>query len=190
MSGKGRDEHDTDAGGLWPVNGETFAQLFDHQYPRVYHYLLWRLRDRHAAEQAIAQVFAIALSTFQNGTRPEHAGSRLVTIAEDVAGFMREKHVEETSSQPDAEGEIDPEELAVRRLEGETIRRCMEELTPEHRQILLLRIIAGLSLREVAKLLGMTEDAVRAVQFRALAALAHRLQEVETHAEPYDAAAR
>ncbi len=67
--------------------------------------------------------------------------------------------------------EQDPEELVLGRLESAAIWGCVDALSPEHRQVLLLRIIAGLRAREVGELTGKTEEAVRSLQLRALKAL-------------------
>jgi DNA-directed RNA polymerase specialized sigma24 family protein len=50
------------------VNREDFAQLYDVQYPRVFRYLLWRLRDRDMAEELAAEVFARGLTALHKGT--------------------------------------------------------------------------------------------------------------------------
>ena len=55
----------------------------------------------------------------------------------------------------------------------------MNHLTEDQQQVISLRFIAGCSTAEVARLLGKTEGAVKALQHRALASL-RRLLEVES----------
>jgi RNA polymerase sigma-70 factor (ECF subfamily) len=49
--------------------------------------------------------------------------------------------------------------------------RALAELEPGQRDVLSLRFLSGLSLRDTALALGKTEDAVKALQRRGLAAL-------------------
>jgi RNA polymerase sigma-70 factor (ECF subfamily) len=44
-------------------------------------------------------------------------------------------------------------------------------LSPDQREVVLLRIVADLSVEEVGRMLGKSEGAIKALQHRALAAL-------------------
>jgi RNA polymerase sigma-70 factor (ECF subfamily) len=66
----------------------------------------------------------------------------------------------------------DTEEEAVSRLNGHRALGTLRSLTPEQRDVLLLRVIADLSVAQTAELLGKEEGAVKALQRRALARLA------------------
>lgn len=164
------------------MTAEEFAALYDAQYPRVFRYLLGRLRSAHAAEELAAEVFATALAALQKGTQPRQIGSWLVGIADHLASrYWRKQRVEErhTSSLVPLLEE-DPEELAIGRLEGTQLWKSMDTLNAEHRQVLMLRIVAGLSAREVGGIMKRTEEAVRALQLRALAALRRSWKEADT----------
>lgn len=160
------------------MNAEAFAALYDVQYPRVFRYLLGRLRDEHAAEELAAEVFATALASLRKGTQPRRIGSLLVGIADHLAPrYWRERRAEQgrptegPSLQPGPALEADPEELAIGRLEAGALWECVGELSPEHRQVLLLRVVAGLSAREVGEIMSRSDEAVRSLQLRALATL-------------------
>ncbi len=167
------------------MNQEEFARVYDAQYPRVFHYLLWRLRDGNAAELLAAEVFATALMACQKGAEPRQIGSWLVGIADHLAsqaphgGQADQCPVE---APPAAGAEHDPEELALGRLDSEMVWGCVDALSAEHREVLLFRVVAGLSAREVGELIGRTEEAVRSLQLRALLALRSLSREAEAHA--------
>ncbi len=161
------------------MNAEAFASLYDLHYPRVFRYLLGRLRNAQVAEELAAEVFATALSSFQKGMQPRQVGSWLVGIADHLASrYWRERRAEERPAAPGA-AEADPEELAIGRLESERLWRCVDALSPEHQQVLLLRIVAGLSACEVGDIMNRTEEAVRSLQFRALTALRRAWKEAD-----------
>lgn len=154
------------------VTRDEFAGLYDVQYPRVFRYLLWRLRKRDAAEEITAEVFATALTTMHRGTEPRQVGSWLIGIADHLATrSFRKRRVDDAIVDAGPATEQDPEELVLGQMESATIWRCVDALSPEHQQVLLLRVVAGLSAREVGGLMGKTEEAVRSLQLRALQAL-------------------
>ena len=74
----------------------------------------------------------------------------------------------------DAEGEIElpdmsqnPEEVLMKKLSMEAVRRGMEKLPPKQRQILVLRELCGLSYAELAQTLSVEEGTVKSRIFRA-----------------------
>jgi RNA polymerase sigma factor (sigma-70 family) len=69
----------------------------------------------------------------------------------------------------------DFEGLPTARLEGSRAVAAMRELSPDLREVLLLRMAAGLTAPEVAEILGKTTGAVKALQHRGLASLARVL---------------
>lgn len=151
---------------------EDFGRVYDDEYPRVFRYLLWRLGNKEAAEELTGEVFGMALSALQKGDKPTRAGRWLVEIADRLASrSMRREQRDRIDPELALAGEGGPDQDVMGQLEGAGIRSCMETLDPEHRRVLLLRIIAGLTARDVAELMGTTEEAVRSLQLRALLAL-------------------
>ncbi len=54
--------------------------------------------------------------------------------------------------------------------------RTLQALTPDQRAVILLRVLADLSVADVARILGKTRGAVKTLQRRALAALARQIE--------------
>jgi RNA polymerase sigma factor (sigma-70 family) len=83
------------------------------------------------------------------------------------------------SRQPRVEGEGVDEHMSTGDVEDDVlawlafdrVRDLLAVLSPDQRDVVLLRIVADLSVDEVARLLGKREGAVKALQHRALAAL-------------------
>src|SRR5207302_3343913 len=114
------------------------------QCQRIFRYLLWRLRQRDAAEEVAAEVFAVALRTFQQGAAPAQVGGWLVDVADhlasrtlrrqqveellDSAGLAAERAPEELPDRVGPAVERDPEELVIGRLEHATVRACVDAL--------------------------------------------------------------
>ena len=70
----------------------------------------------------------------------------------------------------------DAEEDALSRIGDAELRRHLEVLSPDQREVLLMRIVADLSLEEVAKAMGKRVGAVKSLQHRALATLRRHLE--------------
>jgi len=81
-----------------------------------------------------------------------------------VSGELEGEVLAETDGQ-------DVEELALSALEGDRIEKMLEPLSTDQRNVVLLRILGGLSAAETAKAMGKTEGAVRVLQHRAIKTL-------------------
>jgi RNA polymerase sigma-70 factor, ECF subfamily len=72
-----------------------------------------------------------------------------------------------------------PEETVVRYIEVEQARRLLSRLPDNQRELLLMRVVSGLSAEETGNVLGMSPGAVRVAQHRALARL-RQMAELES----------
>lgn len=69
------------------------------------------------------------------------------------------------------------EESALTRFEMSNVLGHMDQLTDEQREVLTLRVIADLTVDQVAEIVGKRPGAVKALQRRALRALRKRLEQ-------------
>ena len=77
-----------------------------------------------------------------------------------------------TERMPDrADPAAGPEESLLAEERAATARALLDRLPPAHRELLLLRVVNGLSAEETGAALGMSPGAVRVAQHRALARL-------------------
>ena len=131
----------------------------------VFGYVLSIVHDEHDAEDLTSEVFARlprALGLYRPGATPFTAW--LLRVARNVAldHLRRQRSVPSAYVQPAGE----PHGLqALERLAG--LRTALAALPDDQRQVLLLRLVAGLSPTEVAARLDRSVDAVHALQHRA-----------------------
>jgi len=78
--------------------------------------------------------------------------------------------------------EADPEQITLRRELVERTGSLLRTLTPRQRDILVMRIVLGLSAQETATMVGTTPDAVRVAQHRALNRLRRTVQRTASRA--------
>jgi len=65
----------------------------------------------------------------------------------------------------------DAEQDALERLSAQRVQALCDRLVPDQRDVLLLRLMAGLTIEAIAEALGKSEGAVKALQRRGLAKL-------------------
>lgn len=160
---------------------DAAALLFDTYYPRVYRYALARLGTSSDAEDVAAEAFARVLRDLgQFRWRGGGFEAWLFRIASNlvvdlVRSWARERSEDEVTEELDRVEERTPE-AAVMGLEtaGE-LGRLLDELGPDQKEVLLLRFAAGLDTKQVARAMKRRPNAVRQLQFRALARLRDRM---------------
>jgi RNA polymerase sigma-70 factor, ECF subfamily len=160
------------------------SRIYTAYAPALFRFFMAAVGDRHLAEDLTGTAFLSAIEGLPRFYGPVEAlGGWLFRIARhDLYDHRRrqarsrieplEDHLPEAAA---ATGSDDPEELAITRLEGSRVLAAMGELSPDQREVLLLRMAAGLTAPEVAEVLGKTTGAVKALQHRGLASLARRL---------------
>lgn len=138
---------------------------------------LGRISGHHHAADDVAQEVCIALVSalprYRDMGRP-FASFVYGIASHKVADAMRSAAnlAIPTEDLPDeADDRPGPEETAVAYLEAERVRALLRRLPRQQRELLVLRVLAGLSAQETGNELGMSAGAVRVAQHRALARL-------------------
>jgi RNA polymerase sigma factor (sigma-70 family) len=75
----------------------------------------------------------------------------------------------------EAHGTGDVEEEVLRDVAADRVRRIIGQLSPDQRDVLLLRVLGDLTVDQAAKALGKSPGAVKALQRRGLETVAHLL---------------
>jgi RNA polymerase sigma-70 factor, ECF subfamily len=161
------------------------ARVYTAYAPALFRFFLAAVGDRPSAEDLTGDVFKSAIEGLPGFRGPVEAlGGWLFSIAHHDLSDFRRKQTRSPGITPldDTLGEAalaadadDPEELAIQRIEGDRVLAALRQLSPEQREVLLLRMAAGLTAPEVAATLGKTTGAVKALQHRGLASLARVL---------------
>jgi RNA polymerase sigma-70 factor (ECF subfamily) len=140
--------------------------------------------DRHLAEDLTGNTFVSAIEGLPKFRGPiEALGGWLFQIARhDLYDHRRKQSRSRTEPLDEnlteaaaSDAAVDPEDMAIDRLEGSRVMGALRELSPDQREVLLLRMAGGMTAPEVAALLGKTTGAVKALQHRGLASLARVL---------------
>lgn len=162
---------------------DALGKIYDEYSPLLYRYAMRLLGDQDVAEECVAETFSRFLQALRGGGGPKrHLKAYLFRVAHNwiTDYYRRHQPVESLDawSQPLTDDDPSPEEIAAGRWQQEQVRGLLARLTPDQRQVIVLRFLEGWSLAEVAEALDKPVGAVKALQHRALAAL-RRLLETE-----------
>jgi RNA polymerase sigma-70 factor (ECF subfamily) len=151
-----------------------FAEIYEHNFERVYAYIVRRVGNRDEAQDLTAEVFHEALA---NLSQFEWRGVPFVAWLLRIAANAIADRWKRSAREPVATDE--PVEIGV---DEEVERRAMlsqlvEGLPPEQRLVIVRRFVDQRSIREIAQELKRSEGAVKQLQFRALQALRAQMGE-------------
>lgn len=168
--------------GLRKLDSQAIGVVYDQFFSEVYRYVLYRLGDQSIAEDIASDVFVRLLEAAQGGRAPQSniKGWLIGTASHAVMDHLRRKYrrpVEAISeSMPDrGPGVHDQFDL---REQNRSVQQAYAQLTQEQQDVLALRFGQGYSLEETASHMKKNINAIKALQFRALAALQRQVGEV------------
>jgi RNA polymerase sigma-70 factor (ECF subfamily) len=101
--------------------------------------------------------------------RRDHIAAQKRSVEREAANFaeLSDESVLQLCQQLVARGET-PSKAAIRRESQQRVRQALGQLRDIDREVLVMRILEGTPAKEVAEILGITEDAVNMRQLRAL----------------------
>jgi RNA polymerase sigma factor (sigma-70 family) len=159
----------------------AWAGIYRDLAPAVLGYL--RARRAHEPEDLTGEVFLQVvrdLPRFHGGERDFRAWVFVIAhhrlVDEGRRGARRPVDLE-----PDvaavASGAENVETQVIESTAAAGVRRIIDRLPPEQRDVLLLRVLGDLTVEEVARAVGKSPGAVKALQRRGLAAIKRALAE-------------
>jgi RNA polymerase sigma-70 factor (ECF subfamily) len=161
--------------------GEEAAliEIYECYKPRILRFMHYRIRNREAAENLTTEVFLRMLQhlpgfRFQNSSFE----AWLFQIARNliVDDFRRQSIRDHEPIDEFLEtDELPPDEIAAGRMRCDELREALLKLTEAQLDVVALRFIVGLSVKDVARTLEKSESAVKSLQARGLKSLRQRL---------------
>jgi len=162
------------------LDQQALGLLHDQLYPQIYRYVCYRLDDPQACEDITSEAFLRLLDVLQKrGTQIQNVRSWLLgTVNHLVNDHFRRTYRRKVDNLEDhdklpsdhtLETEID--QTYLRR----EVREALRQLTPDQQNVITLRFTQELSLEETAQVMGKSVNAVKVLQFRAIAALRRQM---------------
>ena len=168
---------------------EAFASLLTRHQKKVFNFMYRMVGERGVAEDLTQEVFLKVYEALPGFRKAAKFSTWLYRIAHNhclnaLKGRGREIAVSALTKEP-ANGNpvtalVDPSASPEERLEQRELQAVVQEklaeLTPEHRAVLVLRDIQGLSYDEIATALELEDGTVRSRLHRARMELKERLR--------------
>jgi RNA polymerase sigma-70 factor (ECF subfamily) len=155
----------------------AWSEIYLRHYGAVYGYLFGRLGRKEDAEDLASQVFLEALKGID---RYSDRGRPLVGWLFGIARNLSNNRFRRTRLAPvesiDRDDLVDANAVSWdHRDESMDLIDSVNKLTEDQRDTIILRFYVGLSAKEAAEVLGKSEQAINALQFRAVATLRRQL---------------
>src|SRR5262245_15318283 len=158
--------------------------LFNEHHRRIYLYCLRQLGSREEAEDAVQATYLNACRSLNSGFEPKAAQAWLFKVAHNVCLTRRRSSYRRARVERPEDLQAVQDVVAAPEPPGDELfglDEALAGLPEQQRQAILLREWQGLSYREVATKLGITQAAVETLIFRARRSLANGLEQPVRH---------
>jgi len=152
-------------------------------YESIYRYVHYKVGDAQTSEDLTSEVFLKMLEAFKKGqgwrTTPDAwiFGIARHVVADYYRSRDRTREVVLTEHLP-ASMEQGPAHQVLQGEEQDELAQAISTLVDEYRDVILLRFVEELSIRDVAEIMNKTPGAIKGLQYRALRTLSRILQEL------------
>lgn len=151
---------------------EAYLAAFRAHAPGLFRFALLRLRSQDRATDLVQDTFMRAWDYLRGGgTVKDYKSFLYRTLRNMIVDEYRRKHAESLDAMTDERRARIDESVAVsslieveESLDGEVlkgkVRAALGTLSEEHQEVLTLRYIEGFSPKEIARMIGTTENVV------------------------------
>jgi RNA polymerase sigma-70 factor (ECF subfamily) len=166
---------------LRALEPDTITRVHQMYFLELYRYARYRVNDDSLAEDLTAETFARMLEALHKGKGPKTTlrGYLLGILSNLVTDHFRKAYKRpETSLHDEIPSEKPgPAQQSAQKAEMARVHAALCRLTTEQQHVLGLRFGSEYSLRETAEAMGKSVNAIKVLQFRAIATLRRHLGE-------------
>ena len=168
--------------GLQNLDAQSVGAIYDQYFPEIYRYVRYRISNEVIAEDIASDVFVRLMEASQKNKGPQtNLRGWLIATASNAVNDHHRRHYRrpvEALSESIPDGGASIHSQVDRREQNRLVQQALAQLTDEQQHVLTLRFGQGYSLEETAAFLKKNINAVKALQFRALASLQRQMGEV------------
>jgi len=160
---------------------KEFSRIYDRYIDKIYRFVFFKVNSLETAEDLASETFLKTWEVFKNGnSKIENIQAFLYQTARNlIIDHYREKGKAKIISTEVGRSIIDPrqnlEEKSLLDSDIDRIRIALASLREEYQDVIIWHYLDDLPIREVAKMLGRTEEATRVLLHRALKTLKNEL---------------
>lgn len=157
----------------------TFESLYDRYHEDLFQYVFYLVKDRTTTEDIVQEVYIKVLRSYENFRGDSSEKTWLFSIARHTTmDFFRkqQRHKNRIADFLNWNQEIEnlkdrqalPEEIMVADEEVQKIYKLLDQCTLDQKNVLILRYIQSLSIKETAEILSWSKSKVKTTQHRAI----------------------
>jgi RNA polymerase sigma-70 factor (ECF subfamily) len=157
---------------------QALGEVYDLYSPGLYGYAFRLLGDASLAEDCVSETFSRFLQALKAGKGPQdYLQAYLYRIAHNwiTDHYRRQPPPPLSLEEEHGLSESHPEQETAHRQEQEQVRAALQRLTPEQRQVVVLKFLEGWSNETIANAIDKPVGAVKSLQHRALDSLRRML---------------
>lgn len=155
------------------------GELYDRHHANIFRYLYYKTADFQTAQDLTGELFLRMVNHLDSF---EPRGVPFAAWLYRIARNLMLKEAQKGGRQPlvsldtvetlhSQNGEGNPAKIMERNQQSEWLRAGLNSINERQREVIVLRFIAGLSLKETAGVLDRTVGAVKTLQHRGILAL-------------------
>ena len=155
-------------------NFKAFGELYSIYLDRIYRYVFYQVNDMMTAEDITEEVFVKAWKAIGTCKGKEEtfsswiyriAHNHLINTLRTMKKCISIEEVELTDHKQEVETNVEHQELL----------EAIKSLPENQKQVITLKFVEGFDNREIGKIMGKREGAIRVLQMRALKELRKKL---------------
>jgi len=153
---------------------EAFAQLYEEHFDKIYRYVTFKIGNETEAEDVTQQVFLNSLQSISSFRWTGTSFSAwLFRIAHNqiVDYWRKKKHATVELDESVVSDRDDPAQATEDKLDVEKLLQAAAKLTKAQQEVISLRFTSDLPIAEVARIMGKSEGAIKALQHSAIIGL-------------------
>jgi len=143
---------------------KAFGRLYELYFDRIYRFIYYRTLNRETAEDLSSRTFLKALDGIGGFKAGKGSfGSWIYRIASNalIDHFRKNGRFEMVTGVWELPSEEDPVVDIHNRIYWEKLKPVFDELSPEKKEIIIMRVWDDLSFREISELTGKSEAACK-----------------------------
>lgn len=142
---------------------EEFIEAYDRFVDAIFRHIYFRLFNRDVAKDLMQETFTRTWEYVSKGKEVNNLKSFLYKVANNliIDEYRKRRELSLDSLQLKGFDVANHEqETIVRDVENSNVLQAVSKLSPEHRQVITLRYVDDLSIKEIAEIIGESENVV------------------------------
>lgn len=155
-----------------------FERIFEENRGFIYKYLFKMCRNQTLAEELTQETFFRAYMNISNLKKEDKASVWLCSIAKNTyfAYYNEQKKLEPLENSTDAESPFDTVDILENKELAQKAFSVLHSLEEPYKEVFMLSVFAGLSLKEISTLFGKSESWARVTFYRAKQRITERMR--------------